>query len=97
MSSLNAYLNQKVTVITTDGRCLVGDLKCYDNATNLVLSNTIERIITRSDETEFIELGVYILRGESVGCCGLIDQEIEKDIDWNKVRGKELTSTKHAT
>ncbi|KAK3362142.1 hypothetical protein B0T24DRAFT_599025 [Lasiosphaeria ovina] len=34
--SLSSYVDKKVCIITTDGRCLVGSLSSYDNTTNLV-------------------------------------------------------------
>lgn len=74
-----------MAIITTDGRNFVGILKGYDQTTNLILANTTERIITPDEPTETIELGLYLLRGESVAVCGLIDQEIDQKIDWNNV------------
>lgn len=74
-----------MAIITTDGRNFVGTLKGYDQATNLILANTTERIVSPDEPTETIELGLYLLRGESVAVCGLIDEEIDQKIDWNNV------------
>lgn len=73
-----------------------GILKGYDQTTNLILSNTQERVVTPDEPTEIIDLGLYLLRGESIAVCGLVEEEVYNDIDWSKVRGTRLSSTKHA-
>ncbi len=40
------------------------------------------------------ELGLYVIRGDLVSCVGLIDEEIDKQIDWTKVKGEQLQKTK---
>jgi U6 snRNA-associated Sm-like protein LSm8 len=74
-----------VVILTTDGRCFVGTLKGYDYTTNIILAGARERVITPDEPTETIDLGLYLLRGESVAVCGLVEEDIEKDIDWSKV------------
>ncbi|KAA8904195.1 hypothetical protein TRICI_005570 [Trichomonascus ciferrii] len=76
---------ENVAIITTDGRYFVGVLKGYDQSTNLILADTTERIISPDEPAETIQLGLYLLRGESVAVCGLIDHEIDQKIDWNSV------------
>lgn len=95
MSALSGYLQQSVAVITTDGRYFTGILKGYDHSTNLILANTKERVLYEDDSPDIIDLGVYMLRGETVVVCGLIDNEVDQQIDWTKVRGKPLKSTKN--
>lgn len=95
MSALSGYLHQQVAVITTDGRFFTGLLKGYDHSINIILSGAQERVIYEDDTPDIIDLGVYMLRGETVATCGLVDQEIESQIDWTKVRGKALKDTKN--
>lgn len=94
MSSLNAFLEKKVAVITTDGKYFIGTLQGYDNLTNLILSETTERIILQDEDSIVEELGLYVIRGDLVSCVGLIDEEIDKRIDWTKVKGEQLQKTK---
>lgn len=94
MSSLNAFLEKKVAVITTDGKYFIGTLQGYDNLTNLILSETTERIILQDEDSTVEELGLYVIRGDLVSCVGLIDEEIDKQIDWTKVKGEQLQKTK---
>lgn len=66
--------------------------------TNLVLKDTIERIIRPADEEEpSVEQphGLYVVRGDNVVVCGLVNEEVDASIDWTKVRGEVIGSTKH--
>ncbi|KAF1964117.1 Sm-like ribonucleo protein [Bimuria novae-zelandiae CBS 107.79] len=100
--ALNAYLHKKVSVLTLDGRTMVGTLESCDGSMNLVLSSAVERIIRpRVDEaeddvpSEEVPLGLYIIRGDSVAVCGRVDEELDASIDWEKVRGEPLGTTRH--
>ncbi|KAK9481104.1 hypothetical protein V1514DRAFT_324260 [Lipomyces japonicus] len=93
-SVLGQYVGSTVVVVTSDGRLFTGLLQGYDQTTNLILQSAKERTITPDNSTVTIELGLYIVRGESVVLCGLVDEEIESTIDWEKVRGNRLNDIK---
>ncbi|KAK7207710.1 hypothetical protein BZA70DRAFT_22622 [Myxozyma melibiosi] len=93
-SHLQAYVNQTIIVITSDGRLFTGNLQGYDQQTNLILADTKERVITPDEPTEILDLGVYLIRGDSVVLCGLVDVAMDTEIDWDKVRGQKLHTTK---
>ncbi|MCJ1327463.1 hypothetical protein MMC10_004132 [Thelotrema lepadinum] len=96
--SLQSYVNKKVLIITTDGRTLTGDLLSCDQTTNVVLGKTVERIIRPSDDEEQsteVNHGLYLIRGEHVAICGLVDEELDSKIDWAKVRGSVIGGVKH--
>ncbi|PNS19805.1 U6 snRNA-associated Sm-like protein LSm8 [Sphaceloma murrayae] len=96
--SLQQYMNKKILVITVDGRTLVGTLLSCDQVTNLVLQDTIERIIRPTDDDEPSSEqphGLYMIRGDNVVVAGLIDETMDASIDWSKVRGDIIGSTKH--
>ena len=112
--SLNQYMNskdcvelittrltfsvEKVMIITVDGRTLVGTLVSSDQVTNMVLKDTVERIIRPADDPEpSMEQphGLYMIRGDNVVVAGLVDEEMDASIDWTKVRGEVIGSTKH--
>lgn len=89
---------EKVLIITVDGRTLVGKMISCDQVTNVVLTETVERVIRPADDSEpssELEHGVFILRGDNITICGLVDEELDKSIDWTKVHGDEIGSTKH--
>lgn len=89
---------EQVLIITADGRTLTGTLLSCDQLTNVVLSNTIERVIRPPDDPEpssEVSHGLYLVRGDNITVCGLVDEEIDKSIDWGKVRGSVIGGTKH--
>lgn len=89
---------EKVLVITVDGRTLLGTLLSTDQLTNLVLSETVERIIRTPDDPEpssQIEHGLYLIRGDNVVICGEVDETIDSQIDWSKVKGEVIRGTKN--
>ncbi|EEB06764.1 U6 snRNP-associated protein Lsm8 [Schizosaccharomyces japonicus yFS275] len=93
--SLAEFVEQQVEVITNDGRCVLGSLRGFDQTTNLILSNSKERLISWDQETEVIPLGLYIIRGENVAMVGLVDQQLDNEIEWSKVRGEPLHDVVH--
>ena len=90
--------SEKILIITVDGRTLVGTLVCCDQVTNLVLKDTIERVVRPQDDPEpssETPHGLYMIRGDNVVVCGLVDEAMDASIDWTKVRGDVIGSTKH--
>ena len=88
-----------MVIITVDGRTLTGTLLSCDQVTNLVLKDTVERIIRPAEDDEpSMEQphGLYLVRGDNVVICGLVDESLDNSIDWTKVRGEVIGSTKHA-
>ncbi|KAL9077146.1 MAG: hypothetical protein Q9161_000412 [Pseudevernia consocians] len=89
---------EKVLVVTADGRTLTGTLLSCDQLTNLVLQNTIERVIRPHDDpedSEEVPHGLYLIRGENVAICGLLDEQMDSEIDWAKVKGSVIGGVKH--
>ena len=39
--------------------------------------------------------GLYLIRGENVAVCGLMDEELDATIDWAQVRGNVIGGVKH--
>ncbi|KAI1342543.1 like-Sm domain-containing protein [Xylariaceae sp. FL0016] len=98
MSNLYGYVDKKVLVMTADSRTLVGNLLSCDQQTNLVLGQTVERIIRTPDEDEpsaEVPLGVYIVRGDNVCVVGLVDEALDESIKWDDVKGSAIGGTKH--
>ena len=88
----------KVLVVTADGRTLTGTLLSCDQLTNLVLQNTIERVIRPHDDpedSEEVSHGLYLIRGENVAICGLLDEQMDGEIDWARVKGSVIGGVKH--
>ena len=89
--STNHCLEQ-VRVLTTDARLLEGVLAGFDKSTNVILLGCSEWIIGGGDDAQEIELGVYMIRGDSVVCVG----EVESKVDWATFKtAYELKGTKN--
>ncbi|KAK9479792.1 hypothetical protein V1514DRAFT_327396 [Lipomyces japonicus] len=69
-------VDKTLIVVLRDGRKIIGILRSFDQYANLVLQNTVERIIVGQKYSD-IERGVYIIRGENVVLVGEIDPEKE--------------------
>jgi len=64
-----------------------------------VLSETIERVIRPPDDPEpssQVPHGLYLIRGDNVAVVGLVDEELDEQIDWLKVRGDVIGGVKHS-
>uniref|UniRef100_A0A7S0BV72 U6 snRNA-associated Sm-like protein LSm8 n=1 Tax=Proboscia inermis TaxID=420281 RepID=A0A7S0BV72_9STRA len=67
---------EKVTVVTCDGRCIVGKLHGYDQLQNLILCDSHEKVYSVDDPVELVLLGLYIIRGDNVA---IISELAEND------------------
>ncbi|KAK7677983.1 hypothetical protein QCA50_019065 [Cerrena zonata] len=95
MSALKEFLTKKVRIITTDARLFEGILDGFDNSTNVIITQCIERLIYPDDENQEIKIGLYLMRGTNIVCIGEIDEEIDSNIDWLKEHGQILKGTKN--
>ncbi|KAF1826549.1 Sm-like ribonucleo protein [Dissoconium aciculare CBS 342.82] len=100
-ASLNSYLNKKVLIITTEGNTFTGTLLCVDNVTNMALENAVQRFIVPADSEEesqdVPQMGTVMIRGDQIVICGLVDEELDRQIDVTKMRGEPILSTKKNT
>ncbi|CAD1809368.1 LSM domain family protein [Candida parapsilosis] len=100
MSELASFVGKKVHVITTDARFFEGILEGFDKNTNIILSNSIERLIHSTQESdeanEAIPSGVNIMRGNEIVCIGEIDEEVYTKINWETIKGHPLKTTKNS-
>jgi U6 snRNA-associated Sm-like protein LSm1 len=76
VTSLAEQLDKRVLVVLVDGRHVVGTLASYDQFGSLVLERSAERHFARGRFCDD-EMGVYLVRGESVCLVGEIDEARE--------------------
>lgn len=72
---------EKICVVTSDGRIIIGQLVGHDQVQNLILSDAYERIYSESSPAESAELGLYIVRGDNVAMVADYDAELWKKQD----------------
>ncbi|GLD98262.1 hypothetical protein PINS_up006959 [Pythium insidiosum] len=51
-SNLKELMNQNISIITNDGRNIIGVLKGYDQCINVVLDNSFERVYSLKEPVE---------------------------------------------
>ncbi len=80
----------------------------YDQMMNVILSQSHERVFSLEEPVSVVQLGLYILRGDNVYmialniCCtiiraivGLVDEEIEGNLDYESLRAAPLPPIIH--
>merc|ERR1712002_346269 len=95
VSSLENYVNRTVSIITGDGRVIVGSLKGFDQTINIMLDESRERVYSATSGMEEVILGLYIVRGDNVAVIGEIDDDIDRNIDHGNIRAEPLNSIPH--
>lgn len=71
--TLDVMVNKLVSLVTTDGRHFLGQLKGFDQALNLVLDDCVERIWSASKPFEDINSQVMLVRGDTIALLALVE------------------------
>ena len=65
--AVEKLIDKLVNIITNDGRNFIGTLASFDQRTNLILQDCVERVyISANKEVAADPLGVYFIRGDNV-------------------------------
>ena len=73
-SGLESLVGGLVSILTTTGRHYIGVLQGVDQATNVCLTQAVERVYQAQAEVRVVSLGVYLLRGDAVAVIGAVDE-----------------------
>uniref|UniRef100_M1A5J0 U6 snRNA-associated Sm-like protein LSm8 n=1 Tax=Solanum tuberosum TaxID=4113 RepID=M1A5J0_SOLTU len=103
---LESLVDQTISVITNDGRNIVGVLRGFDQATNLILDESHERVYStkqsavdvKQDALEGVQqlvLGLYIIRGDNISVVGELDEDLDSNLDMSKLRAHPLKPVVH--
>ncbi|SCU97484.1 LANO_0E16138g1_1 [Lachancea nothofagi CBS 11611] len=65
---LKDFLNKRIVVVTTEGQCVCATLEGFDKSTNLLVSEVRDRVSGAHIATS------YMMRGNQIVCCGLLDE-----------------------
>jgi len=95
MSSLQGYVNRQVLVILQDGRVIVGTLAGYDQKSNVVLSDSKERVYSTDEPVEEIPLGLYLVKGDQIVLIGELDLEKDESMDMSNIRAEPLPAIRY--
>ncbi|GFR15412.1 u6 snRNA-associated Sm-like protein LSm8 [Trichonephila clavata] len=94
-TTLDSYVNHTVSIITADGRNIVGTLKGFDQTINLILDESHERVYSSSQGIEQVVLGLYIVRGDNVAVVGEVDDELDARLDLSNIKAEPLNPVTH--
>ncbi|KAH9725063.1 U6 snRNA-associated Sm-like protein LSm8 [Citrus sinensis] len=95
VSFLYAIEQEQISVITNDGRNIVGVLKGFDQATNIILDESHERVYSTKEGVQQLVLGLYIIRGDNISIVGEVDEELDSHLDLSNLRAHPLKPVIH--
>jgi U6 snRNA-associated Sm-like protein LSm8 len=95
MSSLQGYIDRRVLLVLQDGRAIVGVLAGYDQKSNVVLSDSKERIYSIDEGVEEVPLGLYLVKGDMIILIGEIDEERDRAIDLSTIRADPVAPIRY--
>lgn len=84
-----------VSVITNDGRHVIGTLRGVDPVTNIVLSGCKERVYSEDDGVQEVDLGLYILRGDNCALVGALNLAKDEKLDLSAIRAPRIKPLVH--
>lgn len=93
-ASLFSMMDRTISVITNDGRNLVGLLRGYDQTNNLVIEECHERVYSTQEGVAIEQLGLYMVRGDNVAVVGEIDEDLDAKIQFDGLRAAPLKPIK---
>lgn len=87
---LETFMNKVISVITGDGRNIIGLMKGFDQTINIILENSHERVYSETSGVSQIPLGLYIVRGDNVAVIGEVDEGMDRQLDLDRLRAAPL-------
>ena len=92
---LKELIENTVSVVTNDGRHIVGTLTGFDRVQNIILTGSFERIYSRDTAAETVPLGLYVVRGDSIAVIGEVDGEKDEEVDWDSISADPMPVITH--
>ncbi|CAA2996161.1 sm LSM8 [Olea europaea subsp. europaea] len=72
-----------------------GILKGFDQATNIILDESHERVYSTKEGVQQLVLGLYIIRGDNISIVGELDEELDASLDLSLLRAHPLKPVIH--
>lgn len=94
-TGLAEIIDSTISIITNDGRNIVGVLRGYDQATNVIVDDCVERVFSTKAGVEHLELGLYVIRGDNIAVVGELDEDLNRDIDFSSIMAAPLKPLNH--
>ncbi|KAK4048037.1 U6 snRNA-associated Sm-like protein LSm8 [Microbotryomycetes sp. JL201] len=72
-----------------------GELKGFDQTTNVILSGSTERVYSMDEGVEEVDLGLYLVRGDNITLIGQLDVEEDQRQDLSQIRADPMGEIVH--
>lgn len=95
-TALKEMMDKTISVITCDGRNIVGQLRGFDQVTNVILDECHERVFSMDAGVEQVVLGLHIIRGDNIAIVGELDAELDAKTDLSTVRARSIKPVVHS-
>mmetsp|Transcript_14977 Transcript_14977/g.24891 ORF Transcript_14977/g.24891 Transcript_14977/m.24891 type:complete len:96 (-) Transcript_14977:800-1087(-) len=94
--ALQEWLNKTVSIITSDGRNVIGHLKGFDQTMNVILEQSHERVFSEDKGVVQNPLGLYIIRGDNIVVVAELDEDLDSRIDLDTLKAAPLKPVIHS-
>ncbi|KAK9825875.1 hypothetical protein WJX81_008005 [Elliptochloris bilobata] len=95
-AGLASLVDTTISVITNDGRNIVGILRGYDQATNLILDECHERVYSSKSGVDQVVLGgLHVVRGDNIAVVGELDDDLDQQLNLSQIRAAPLKAVQH--
>ncbi len=96
-SELDKLVDKAVSVITNDGRHLVGTLKGFDQKINIVICDCHEREYSPEPGVGVQQrpLGAQIVQGSNIAIIGELDAQLDAGLDLDTLAGHPIPPVSH--
>ncbi|KAI0739548.1 Sm-like ribonucleoprotein [Daedaleopsis nitida] len=95
MAGLQPYVDHRTLLILQDGRAIVGVMAGYDQKSNVVLSDSKERVYSMEEGVEEIPLGLYLVKGDQIVLIAEVDEAIDSAVDLSSIRAEPLPAIRY--
>ncbi|KAJ7634895.1 hypothetical protein FB45DRAFT_790342 [Roridomyces roridus] len=90
MSSLQGYVDRRVILVLQDGVVIVGVMAGFDQKSNVVLSDSKERIYSMDAGVEEVPLGLYLVKGDMIVLIGELDEAVDQAVDLSTIHAEPI-------
>lgn len=93
--ALQEWMDKRISVITNDGRNIVGNLKGFDQTVNIILEESHERVFALNTGVDQVVLGLYIIRGDNIAVIGELDEAKDSMMDLSQIKAMPIKPLSH--
>eukprot|EP00011_Vannellida_sp_DIVA3-517-6-12_P015234 CAMPEP_0114611890 /NCGR_PEP_ID=MMETSP0168-20121206/4346_1 /TAXON_ID=95228 ORGANISM="Vannella sp., Strain DIVA3 517/6/12" /NCGR_SAMPLE_ID=MMETSP0168 /ASSEMBLY_ACC=CAM_ASM_000044 /LENGTH=95 /DNA_ID=CAMNT_0001822871 /DNA_START=183 /DNA_END=470 /DNA_ORIENTATION=- len=93
-SQFDEFIDQPISLITNDGKHIIGTLRGVDQSTNVIVEGAFERVYKGDEPVEDVPFGLFLARGDNVAILGELDPALDAELS-KTVRAEPLKPIVH--